>query len=450
MFKILNRFWIRLSNKQKIFIEISGSAAVFLIFLAIYNLLIPSDLRAANEFINIIGIAGFIVGFWGFIKSWQAATKSEQIQERLIETGILSTDIKGNFGDIFKEHLLHKLITLQNVKGNIYLSLSTPAYGYSVLGKEESYKLFHAFRNLHGDCKIQLILFTPDAHFKYWANTIFWAINGRGLDRQKDLLENFASYTKLIMDLLSSKNCQLWLKNETTVRFFAYEYYNKEIHQDVKKAYISLVDSFAIYQNQFQEDFRARSIPIQLLQMDEFFNSELSFFDKLKICPYTLKTKDQAALKFGDIGDARDQSIAEQLAWDYILGRTSIKYYYNIDKFKEECNSYVVNLKTLDTSKRSLSKESILKDVLLVYFEYITFLDVNYHIVRDNIISTIQLKRLTTVLKKITLKEFENIQTHFSIIPVKKKEEVFEELLFDVITSGAEESTSVPAIRLRT
>mgnify|MGYP003393843761 CR=1 FL=1 len=260
MFAKLTELWNKIPFGIRACIEFFFSVAFIFTLYGVYCQLIPKNLALKDEYITWVGLVGFVVTSWGFIKSWQAASRAEKIENSLIEVGLLSSGIKEDFSNIFNEHLIKEIHSFKNTPGNIYLSLSTPAYGYGVLGKIECQKLYDSFNNIHPVSKIELIIFSPDAHYNYWANLIFWSISK---DLGDDFINNFAVFTHEIIDLLSSKKCSIWLKKETTVRFFAYESSDRD-----KKAYVSLVDSISIYQNQFGTGFKARSLPIQRTQLN--------------------------------------------------------------------------------------------------------------------------------------------------------------------------------------
>ena len=325
------KIWKKLSQKRKAAVEIFATGAVMLVLWMIFNYTIPTGIREENEFVNLIGIFGFIFGFWGFIKSWQAASKSEKIEKILIETGQISSEIKEDFRSIYDHHLINELKKFKGKNGTIYLSLSTPAYGYSALTIEDSKRLLSAFSDLNNDHEIQLILFTPDAHYNYLTNTIFWSLKKESQELQNEFLKKFADHTLEFIKMFNTKKCKIWLKNETTVRFFGYH-----ISDFSKKGYLSLVDNFTIYQDQSEGNFDARSLPIQSAHASEYFESDKSYFNKLKRCPYTLVESDRASLNLGNVDNIDDKELAVKLAWDYILGRTSFNYYNLIDEFREE------------------------------------------------------------------------------------------------------------------
>lgn len=448
MFNKLKEQWRKFPIGIKLFIEFLFSISVLLGLYGIYFILIPKDLAVKDEYINWIAIFASVITIWGFIKSWEAASKSSKIETDLIEEGVISLEIKEGFKNIFNEHFIKKIDLFKNSPGNIYLSLSTPAYGYGVLGRKECKKLHHSLEMLHSESQIELILFSPDAHYNYWANLIFWSLDVV----DENFMNDFALLTYEIIDTLSTKKCLIWLKKETTVRFFAYEPLgDPKKAGNPKKAFVSLVDSISIYQNQFGSDFNARSLPIQRNQIKEFINGSSSFFHRIKSCPYTFRINEDAALKFGGMDNEENKKLAKFLKWDFILGRTSYNHYPDKSMFKDECKFFIAN-----RGKEHSDKEDIVyQKILLGFFNYYKYINEKYSIVEKRIISDKQHKQIIDALKKITDDDFKDIKEYFFTEDIdntaesqeETKDNLWIDLLYDVLTAGFGESKYAKEIK---
>ncbi|OGW41511.1 MAG: hypothetical protein A2Y97_10860 [Nitrospirae bacterium RBG_13_39_12] len=236
----------------------------------------------------IVEIAGLIIAIYAAYEASNAAQKSQKTQERLVDIGLLPTHTRSKFERIFNEHLVQPLQN-HSYKGKpaeIYLLLSTPSYGYGVLGQNVS-SLRKAIKDLNQGCKVQVIFFSPDAHFHYWCNVLLWSIAREG---KEQFAINFALDILEFLKRIENKEWKIWLTGETTVRLFAF------FNHEKSEVYLLLVDRFSITQDQFGDRFKSRSVKVLLPQVQEYVSGEYSYFDRIKQCPYTLKAGDEAAL----------------------------------------------------------------------------------------------------------------------------------------------------------
>ena len=302
-----------------------------------------------DDYLALIGILALVVGFLAAWEAYIAANKSEEIEESLTEVGLLASEVKTEFKLIFDDHLIKRLNEVSNQSATIRLAISTPSYGYGVLGQNSFVSLHSAFSGLNEKkCSIEIAIFSPDAHFHYWSNLLMWAI-----EQKNPLLfaKDFAQNTKDMLLLMKAKASKIWLMRETTVRFFAYSYHNKRSKREVKKAYFSLVDRFSLYQNQFKEEFQATSLPVFSTQINDYIEKEKSFFERIKNCPYSQHTGDAASIDFRNYGSlsADDKQSKEKtlnyLISDFLLGRTHANQIVNFKHFSVSIDKYVYNLK---------------------------------------------------------------------------------------------------------
>ncbi len=421
-----------------------------------------------DDYLSLIGIIALIVGIIAAWEAYVAASKSEKIEDTLIEIGLLTSEVKGEFKLIFKNHLIKYLNLVGNCPARIYLAISTPSYGYAVLGQKSFEELYKAFEGLDGkNCSIEIVLFSPDAHFHYWSNLLMWSIEQEDTNDLHFAI-NFAQNTKDMLNIMRMKESKIWLMRETTVRFFAYSYYNIKIKQEVEKAYFSLVDRFSIYQNQFKEGFQATSLPVVSTQIHDYIEKDKSFFERIKVCPYSQKVGDAAAISFENYSalpsnekQDREKTLNSLLS-DFLLGRTYARQIANFRYFKLIINNYLVNLKlSNELAFGKLSDEQIFGKNFLLILEYFGSVIINhglYSIISQKQLFIIQfvffnIKKEIPALAFSTKTDdlFKGYQTttHDSIIGNDviteytglNAEDKIRYLIFLLLTSGFEEST---------
>jgi len=323
----------------------------------------------------IIQIIGYCIALYGATRAVKAENQSLETQLQLADIGLLSTQSRENFYIIFEEHLVRCLREHDyNAKpANIFLLLSTPAYGYAVVGMDKFGLYEEAIKALHQECKVQAIFFSPDAHFHYWCNLLMWCL------LRKEGLKFAIGFMKkiiIIVDHVVKHNWEVWLTRGTTVRLFAID------NIISKKAYLLLVDQFRIPQDQFETGFKSRSIPILVTQINEYIIGKNNYFDRIKECPYTL---DKKSLK--PIANQADADLIKKLSWDYVLGRTMQGQFASFKCFSDEVDLYLTKLRhrsgeiSFDNNKKdeilAISNYSdediviILLKIIISYFSYI-------------------------------------------------------------------------------
>lgn len=430
------------NNKFFLIVEMIWFFVACFLIIGEYNFLVANHPNQTGDFINIVAFLGFSVTSWGFIKSWQASTKSASIEGNLLASHLILAEAKEDFKDIFDDHLLGKINLFKDVPGNIHLLLSTPAYGYGVLGKESSLKLFNSIKFLNGESNIELILFSPDAHFNYWINLIFWSIVHED-NNQIGFLKDFAIQTYEMIDLLSlsNKKCSIWLRNDTTVRLFGYSFHSPKPNDSYFSndfAYISLVDNISLYQNQFGSEFKARSLPIHFNQMKDFFIGKTSYFHRIKSCPYTSRRNNEAALNFGGQGHIQDKELVSLLKWDFILGRasTSFRQYEEYRSFEYECGLFIKNLQNEYPKKyKDIEPDDIYKNITINLLNFLKNIDVEYKIIETEKISKEHLEKIRGCLN-VNLKGLDDFIEYFQVVKNNPSDIKWQELLWKILISG--------------
>jgi hypothetical protein len=292
----------------------------------------------------------------------RAARKSKETENQLIRYGLSDAENKTEFGAIFKEHLVDQLGQFKNRGAKIYLLLSTPAYGYAVVGSGKFGDFALALEELNAECTLELIFFSPDDHFPYWANVLLWSeISSRDGEQ---FAEGFANGINRVFAALKTHNnkqypWKLWVTQATTVREFAFfpSVQDRDDNPDnpADRIYLVLTDPFSISQEQFKASFQARSIRIASFGGKEFAGEPESYFERIKVCPYTGRSRETAAL----IPSAHGREL-ETLMTDYILGRTHRRI-LELESFKSEIKIFLAS----ETVKKILA-EGTTKDQLLL------------------------------------------------------------------------------------
>lgn len=309
----------------------------------------------------LVGLVGVVYGVLGYRKAKEAkkeakqskvqATaanyntkktleKAEETIDRLREASLIADNSENEFKNIFDNHLLNPLseyVEGQGAGGSISLLLSTPAYGYAVLGSDSN-KLRHAIKHLDTECKLEIIFCSPDDHFSYWLNVLLWSswwkINKQFENFAVEFAKEIALFLGVIWDNTEKSTRDIWVTRATTVRIFAFipsdnKHKNtpdEDKRKKYKKAYVTLTDPFSFSLQQTGRHFKARSIPVIKDQIETFVQIATSseedghsYFERIKICPYTGKNS-------GDICINSEQHSADdvkaKLTTDYILGRT--------------------------------------------------------------------------------------------------------------------------------
>jgi hypothetical protein len=404
-----------------------------------------------------------------FNKSEQTFQKSRQIEQTLLEIGLLTSEAKGEFKLIFKDQLIHNLQKLKNKQGEVYLAISTPAYGYGVLGQEGYAELYDAIDGLNGqECSIQIILFSPDAHFHYWSNLLLWSIT------KPDPLSFVLAYARNTVDTmtkLKDKQSQIWLMKETTVRFFAFSYHSEVIGQKVEKVFFSLVDRFSIYDSQFADGFGATSLPVIATQTHDYIEKKNSFFERLKQCPYS--TNQFPALDFSDYSNLSQEERNEKvdklgyLVNDYLLGRTHAHhltpYRYFEKLFERFVNNYRDYVRKDDIT---IPEIQIVENALILICDYFGTTIESLHL--HGIVTGTQLAYLQIVLveakkysTKVSSDILNKVLTNYVASPndvilqekliqylngLNENVDKLKYLLYRLVTSGFEQSEYVKKI----
>jgi hypothetical protein len=269
---------------------------------------------SAQFFFEVVGMYLALLAFIFAERAFNQSRKTQHQMEDLIHS---LAETATEFDLIFERHLVNRLREYKHVGGKICLLLSTPAYGYAVVGPDRFKSFVDAFSDLDADCVVEIIFFSPDDHFDYWANVIVWSEIRPG---ETEFAKGFASSVSEIFAKLRARRperSRIWITRTTTVRVFAFLPLEGKPEDPHERIYVAFTDLFSISQDQYRARFKARSIRIAQPLKEEFIERPGSYFERIKVCPYTGRTMEEAAL------DQKNyQAQLGYLHADYVLGRT--------------------------------------------------------------------------------------------------------------------------------
>lgn len=328
-----------------------------------------------NIFLSIVGVFftyfGFIAANFAQRKSDEIQTKSQEIQNNLIEFGLMNNP-KESFEDIFNQDIIPNLITAKQYSDSkIYMLLSSPAYGYPVVENSTYHKFINELFSLGTDSTIELMVFSPDAHFDYWSNVLLWDTSS-----ENKIATDFAKEIIVTLKNISVRNnYNLFLKKEISIRLYGFDFgnyltikKNNENKSIADKVFLCMVDPFNIILSQ-KEISKARHIQLPTRTINDYIGiGSDSLFERFKICPYTMN-KNTAKVKKENI---------PLLIIDFVFGLTSPGKIVEIKWFETEFRYFFDNYKI--TKKVSQDNEIvhlkiIIKNLLEYYKELIIFFD---------------------------------------------------------------------------
>jgi len=281
-----------------------------------------------------VGILGALIAAWAERSAVAARDRAEEARQTAYDTliqlrdyNLLFSETKSDFLAIFKVHLVEQLEKYRNTPVICRLLLSTPAYGFPVLGDAEYVRFSEAFASLETGSDVELIFFCPDVHVQHWVNTLLWSPLRNTSAPAKFAIE-FASHVRQMLTTLNGSrfNWRLWLTDEVSLRMFAFEATlpDRKVHD----VYVVFSDRVRIANDQSTDGgkgFRARGFPIHRQVVDHIVGPN-SYFDQLKRCPYMQLTGNDVAIRCPQrlTGSERSQAqkMLKLIEADYLLGRT--------------------------------------------------------------------------------------------------------------------------------
>ena len=251
-------------------------------------------------------------------------------QEDLLDYGISVEATSSKFSDIFQNHLISPLQSHEDKPKYIHLMISSPAYGYSVLGAEKARDFIYALRDVTKGSQVEVILPTTEAHWVYWANTLLYSYIRESRDHQIDFALDFAkviveAYT--VFKRKSPTNHDVWISDLGQQRLFAFTIMPAETEAEQAKivdpspsrVYFINTDRIELALDQWKENFYARSHRVFKAHISDHILSPNSIFERTKHCPYTQFSNIGRVTDLGKVASPDELLL---LFSDYIFGRT--------------------------------------------------------------------------------------------------------------------------------
>lgn len=352
----------------------------------------------------LAGMVASSVGVvFSLIAAWRASAadkKTAFLLRELQETQRIVQESPTDYNDIFDIHLLRPMTRAANPHGKedhlrrMDLHISTPAYGYHVLGYDQHSEFRRLLDTLK--CDKQIILFSPDAHFFHVANTLLWHplsephldgtgardlnqvqetqgqvdysnVNSKALAvciiatmgiMQQQVFETEQNVWRKNTGELSNMNVGVWTSNTTEFRLTAFRFEKETL------AFLLLTDQVTLASNLARFQGRALSLPVSLhRQVVGDPRDQESFFEQLKTCPYSAECRGDAHLTSGEL---------EMLKYDYLFlrtGHTIIDLY----SFNIQCREVIWSARK-PTPAKEAERIAAAREILQGVVQYFIFL----------------------------------------------------------------------------
>lgn len=298
-----------------------------LLFFLVYNLnlkaarLVDPELNWSIYVTIAVVLAGTIFSFYGAIQSTQAAKKAEQaaseadeIRKELTITSVLAGLVEDDYSKVFNKHIEDPIMRL--TEGGLRvesakLLLSTPSYGNPPL---KEFYLSEFIGKILGE--IEIIFFSPDAHYIHWANSLLWQPLASGDDFKLKAFCERADKTCTALEGLQDtrKKVRIWITAATPIRMTYFEARGNAPEDDKVLGFLVLADAIELGNN--LEDFCARSFQVHRSWFKSLFGNDgrSGFFDGFKTCPYSRGARVQKELTRAEV---------EHYRTDLAFGRTN-------------------------------------------------------------------------------------------------------------------------------
>jgi hypothetical protein len=289
-----------------------------------------------------------------FIIVIYTAFMAERINRSLIETQTIAAGPASDFSSLFKRHLMMFLDGTSDELRKVDLVLSTPAFGLHPLGAEKCEEFIDALS--HVDCPADIVLYSPDAHFHHFINTLLWQEYGVSNGLKRTNLSELAFYTDQFFIVVSNNSkhgWHVWPTNKSDLRLFHFEMASSS------RLYLVLSDDVGISSD--LREFRGRSMPLPHVLREAVVGEEDSLFMKYRHCPILGHKGDDTALS----NDKRGVNEFGLLLADYLLGRTS-QVVFTYETFQNE----ITNL----LAKQEISGANQISSLTNVVFAYLDYL----------------------------------------------------------------------------
>lgn len=320
---------LRLEWARKVFSPKVGRFIVYLpgiacvLALAIFWGKVSEQPGAGLQVAAIVAtFAGVFYSLFAFREASRADEKTAQLIQRHEETQLIIAESPKTYDRVFELHVTQPYEAPEKLR-NVEFLISTPAYGYHVLGRDA----VESFRRILADPKLpkELVLFSPDSHYFHVANTLLWneyecLLTAKERWRVQIDAKSLADHIEDILHLLATQVergtaggplVRIWVTPRAQLRMSAFRY-----SRATDRAYLILVDDVDLVSDLRSFTGRAISLPSALHRQvigDSPHSEGDSFFDSFKKCPYTEREGAAAALLHDDLA---------HLEADYLLLRT--------------------------------------------------------------------------------------------------------------------------------
>ena len=279
----------------------------------------------------LVTALGLLYSLWAAHDAHKAKVDTAFLIKTHEDTQLMIAESPKPYERVFYVHVQRPFEEPPSKLRSVELLISTPAYGYHVLGN----RAFVPFRKLIADATLskEIILFSPDPHYYHVANIILW--DGIERDRKqakhyphRDAIEpvELARHIADIMSLLATQltddreptdaqplNGQpivnVWVTPRAQLRMSTFRY------DTSTRAHLILVDDVNLLSDLREFTGRALSLPAGLHRqlVGDLNRDDDSFFDSFKRCPYTANKGIEASVTRSEL---------LMLQWDYLLLRT--------------------------------------------------------------------------------------------------------------------------------
>jgi hypothetical protein len=379
--KGVSKFWIVVSNCILFLLFIS-------FFLWLYFHYSPNPVTMHWAFVLMGLIASSVGVIFSLIAAWRSSAADKRtawLLKELVETQRIVGESPAHYPEVFDLHLLRPMERASEPDDkndhlrHMDLLISTPAYGYHVLGIDPH---LH-FRNLLTalQCDKQVILFSPDAHYFHIANTLLWHPLKQSASRNveaDDVMDapapdvnpiELADCVTKTMSILKQQVLQteenarhkglgehrnikvgVWTTNTTEVRLTAFRFQKETL------AYLLLTDQVTLTSDLSRFRGRALSLPVSIhRQVIGDPGDPRSFFEQLKTCPYSQAWGNSARIKSGEF---------DLLKYDYLFLRTE-QTLFDLYSFNIQCRQVIEAVREPKTeSDRIRAARDILLDTV--------------------------------------------------------------------------------------
>lgn len=331
-------------------------------------------LGAVSSTLGIIASAVAVVSvafsFLSAYRATQARITSERVVEDLVHMGLL-VDRVGSYEEAFEHHVtrhMHQSTERLQTHGDLYavrFLISTPVYGYHVLGDKHSRTFRNSLRSL--DVPLELILYSPDYHVPHVLNTLFWqhlpvrsdelqpGSHPRTRSRAEVLANEISDILVNLRQDCEEDGAQVWATYSGHLRISFFDFARGP------QTFVLLSDRVTLWNDLLQ--FNVRFMPLARQLINQIVRDRNSYYEQQKVCPYSGWSGEAASLQ------EEDEFVTYQS--DLLWMRTHHRP-LSYRGFLIELNPYIANLEAVVGSGFEVEDElrRVATDVVS-YFQFL-------------------------------------------------------------------------------